>query len=138
MMIFNQDDWDDYYFRYHITDDELRMICELTPTDILAHMKKSIGVITPLGATKLIPCIMLGKLEISVQINYQLWSMRQDLERGDDNSPISIEEFNQLVPNINHRNIDVRIRYDEAPFLPATQMSLSGICDFIGSSIIGE
>ena len=81
---------------------------------------------------------MLGKLEISVQINYQLWSMRFDNHMENDNSPITRAEFDELVPHTDYWNIDVRIRYDGKPFVPATQMSLQNICDFLGMSIIGN
>lgn len=141
MLIYNKvSDWvdDDVEYCYQITDEELGMICSLKSDDIYNHLVKSIDVMTPLGATKFIPCIMLGKLEISVQINYQLWSMRDDNNMRDDNSPITRAEFDKLVPNTDYWNIDVRIRYDGKPFVPATQMSLQNICDFLGMSIIGD
>lgn len=140
MFIYNNVQYwsDDVEYCYKITDDELKMICELNADYIYKHLEKSLGVMTPLGCTKLIPCIMIGKLEISVQINYQLWSLRQDLNMLDDNSPITREEFDTLVPSNDYKNIDVRIRYDNQPFVHATQMSLQEICDLLGMSIIGE
>jgi hypothetical protein len=140
MFIFNKEEdfWDGVIeYCYEITDDELKQICDLKPEDILNHMKKSVGVLTPTGQSKFIPCIMLGNLEISVQISYQLWSMRTDANLS-MNAPITQEEFDVLVPNIDHRNIDVRILYAKKTFIPATQMSLREICDFLGESIIGE
>lgn len=140
MLIYNKvQDWDeDVEYCYQITDEELQMICNLKSDDIYKHLSESIGIMTPLGKTKFIPCIMLGKLEISVQINYQLWSSRVDNHMNGDNSPITRAEFDKLVPNTDYWNIDVRIRYDGKPFVPATQMSLQDICDFLGMSIIGE
>lgn len=139
MVIFNKEEdfrGNSFEYCYEITDEELKQICGLEPEDILNHMKKSIGFMTPTGKSRFIPCIMLGKLEISVQINYQLWSMRMDANLSMD-TPITKEEFDELVPNIDHWNIGVRIRYDGKPFIPATQMSLRCICEFLGDHIIG-
>lgn len=135
------DEWNDVEYCYDVTDEELDLIGKLTIDDIHEHMKKSIGIMTPTGKTKLIPCIMLGKLEISVQINYQLWSLRLDRGRDEDNSPITQEEFDELVTqhiyNWSAYNLDVRIRYDGKPFVLATQMSMQEICWTLGKSIIG-
>ena len=138
MWIYNKDDYfsDEVEYCYEITERELKMITELKPEDLLQHMKQAIGVMTPLGKTKLIPCVILGKIEISIQINYQLWSLRDDRGRN-DNKPITQEELYRLVPNTTCRNIDVRIRYDNKPFVPATQMSLNEICNLLEMSIIG-
>jgi hypothetical protein len=139
MKIFREEDYfgNHEVFCHSISDDELRQICELKPEDILAHMEKSIGKMTPLGPSKFIPAIMLGKLEISVQINYQLWSEREDGGRLME-PPITRQEFDILVPDVHYRNIDVRVLYDGRPFIKPTQMSLKGLCDCLGEAIIGD
>lgn len=142
MKICKKDEWyDDVVYCYEITDEECEMIGNLTIDDIHEHMKQAIGVMTPCGKSKFIPCIMLGKLEISVQINYQLWSLRDDEGRVKDNSPITADEFDKLVTQKMHNcrcwNLDVRMRYDGKPFINATQMSMQDICWELNCSIIG-
>ena len=109
---------------YHATDKEVEFLKSIDVLYMYNHMKQSVGRMTPTGMSKFIPPIVCGGIEISLQINYQLWSIRFDSNRDKDNSPITEEEFDLLVDVAGEKYIDVRVRYNGLPLIMATQMSL--------------
>lgn len=116
--------YEDVEYVYQATDKEVEFLKTIDVSYMYNHMKESIGKMTPTGMSKLIPPISFGCIEISLQINYQLWSMRVDNHRDHDNSPITEEEFDFLVDVAGEKYIDVRVRYNGLPLINATQMSL--------------
>lgn len=116
--------YEDVEYVYQATDKEVEFLKTIDVSYMYNHMKESIGKMTPTGMSKLIPPISFGCIEISLQINYQLWSMRVDNHRDHDNSPITKEEFDFLVDERGEKYIDVRVRYNGQPLIKATQMSL--------------
>ena len=116
--------YEDVEYVYQATDKEVEFLKTIDVPYMYNHMKESIGKMTPTGMSKLIPPISFGCIEISLQINYQLWSMRVDNHRDHDNSPITKEEFDLLVDVAGEKHIDVRVRYNGLPLIKATQMSL--------------
>ena len=125
--VYNEDysiSYDYVWFEYQASENEVDFIRNLTSEYVYNHMKKQIGIMTPCGDTKLIPQIVCGNVQISVQINYQLWSKRDDENRNGDNSPITQEEFDMLVPKSFDRYIDVRVQYNGETFIKATQMTI--------------
>lgn len=116
--------YEDVEYVYQATDKEVEFLKTIDVSYMYNHMKESIGKMTPTGMSKLIPPISFGCIEISLQISYQLWSMRVDNHRDHDNSPITEEEFDFLVDVAGEKYIDVRVRYNGLPLINATQMSL--------------
>ena len=72
-------DWSDVIGSVEITDEEGVEISELTPQKLYNFIKQeSIGKMTPLGRTRFLPCYQIGRIKISMQISYYLWSKRDD------------------------------------------------------------
>lgn len=123
------DEWEDEWATIDITDEDAEVFFNLNQDDIYEHLKKSVGVVTPVGKTKLVPRYNVGKLSISVQFAYYLWSKRTD-ESGRyndfDESPITQEEFIKIVgSDANDTHIlDVMVEWDGKRILPPTQMKL--------------
>lgn len=109
---------------YHATDKEVEFLKSIDVLYMYNHMKQAVGRMTPMGMSKFIPPIVCEGIEISLQINYQLWSIRFDSNRDKDNSPITEEEFDLLVDVAGEKYIDVRVRYNGNLLIKATQMSL--------------
>ena len=80
-----------------------------------------VGLHDSISNNKFIPCIEVGKLCVSCQINYQVWSLRTDRlhEQGKyvyNNNEyleknVTEEEFNAVLPD-NEKMIDVKVSYD--------------------------
>ena len=111
-------------FAYQITEKEAEFLKAISVEQMYQHMRHAIDVMTPLKESKFIPPIVCDGIEISLQINYQLWSMRYDNGHSKDNSPITKEEFNKLVDKDGGNTIDIRVRYKGKQFIKATTMCL--------------
>lgn len=81
-----------------------------------------VGLHDSISENKFIPCIEIGKLCVSCQINYQVWSLRMDRlnEQGKydyDNKyfekNVTEEEFSKVLPD-NDKMIDVKVVYDNS------------------------
>lgn len=114
-------------FAYQITEKEAEFLRTINVEQMYQHLKQAIGVMTPMKDSKFIPPIQCGGIEVSLQINYQLWSMRYDNDKAEDNSPITKEEFDKLVDKEGTHYIDIRVRYEKRQFIKATTMSLCQI-----------
>lgn len=133
-------DWfDDEWATIDITDEDAEVFFKLSQDDIYEHLKKSIGVVTPYGASKLVPRYNIGKLSISVQFAYYLWSKRADEKDGwsVDDSPITQEEFIEIVGSDanNTHLLDVMVEWDGTRILPPTQMKLHDLVSHLVSEI---
>lgn len=124
-------------FAYQITDKEAEFLRAISVEQMYQHMRQAIGVMTPMKETKFIPTIKCGGIEISLQINYQLWSMRYD-NNSEDNSPITEEEFDKLVDKDGTHAIDVRVRYEGKQFIKATTMCLCQIEEELNNCVCEE
>ena len=72
---------------------DCQKIMNTTAEDILAHLKEGIG-------TRFLPSLYFGDLELSLQLNYNLWRIRSDKKdsyKDIDNSPMTQAEFNQII-----------------------------------------
>lgn len=125
MVLRYKEDWNDCEFCYQVTPKEVSFIRNLTPNQLYQHMRQCIGKMTMRGASKLIPQLICDNIRISVQINYQLWNLRgADIFYRDD-TPITEEEFDELVPKSCNRLIDVRVQYGDNLLIPPTQMTIN-------------
>lgn len=94
-----------------------------TPSAIRKFMHDNcVGKCSSIGDDKFIPCIKIGKLVVSCQINYYVWSLRVDrmAEQGiydgdlyseELRNPTTEEEFNEVLPD-NDSLMDVKVTYD--------------------------
>ena len=130
---------DDEWASIGITDEDAEVFFKLSQDDIYEHLKKSIGVVTPYGASKFVPRYNIGKLSISVQFAYYLWCKRADGKDGwsVDESPITQEEFIEVVgsdANDTHL-LDVMVEWDGIRILPETPMKLHDLVSHLVSEI---
>lgn len=97
-----------------------------------------VGIRPCVGKDKFIPCIEIGDLSVSCQINYQVWSRRSDkiYERniydGEEYhnemcKNITAEEFNAVLPD-DDSWMDVRIAYGKVRCFLG-QMSINEVAD---------
>lgn len=129
-----------------ISNKEATSIIKLTPKMLYEHLQKGIGKVTPKGVTKFLPTYKLGKLKISLQYAYYLWSYRDDLGIYENtnsygaglicNNPITKKEFNHIIPNIDTL-IDVQVMYDKEPVIQATQMSIREVVEKLQNMLEG-
>lgn len=74
---------------------------EITKEKLLNHLKNGIGSVTPLESTKFLPRFEIGELELSMQLNYQLWCYRRErLANFHDeisNHPMEEREFAEIM-----------------------------------------
>lgn len=110
---------------YQVTEEEAKFLESISVEFMYNHMKQAVNTMTPLGTSKYIPPILFGGIEISLQINYQLWSLRYNNRRQDDDAPITKEEFDKLLDEDGCSAIDVRVLYKGKPFIKATTMCLA-------------
>lgn len=125
MVVRYKEDWNDWYFCYRVTPKEVSFIRNLTPNQVYQHVRQCIGKMTMFGSSKLIPQLVCDNIRISVQINYQLWSMRGGSMDYSTDTPITEEEFNKLVPKSCDSFIDVRVQYGDNLLIPPTQMTIN-------------
>lgn len=135
MVVRYKEDWNDCEFCYQVTPKEVSFIRNLTPNQVYQHMRQCIGKMTMFGASKLIPQLVCDNIRISVQINYQLWSMRGGSMDYSTDTPITEEEFNELVPKSCNRLIDVRVQYGANLLIPPTQMTINQLVGDLQDSL---
>lgn len=74
---------------------------KVTKEKLLDHLRSGIGSMTPLEHTKILPCFQIGELELSMQLNYQLWSYRYDRltdwRKDVSNHPMKESEFQEIM-----------------------------------------
>lgn len=125
-------------FAYQITEKEAEFLRAINVEQMYQHMRQAIGVMTHRGDSKFIPTIDCGGIEISLQINYQLFSLRYDEERFEDNSPITEEEFDKLVHRDGSSRIDVRVQYEGKQFIKATTLYMWEIEEKLANCVYEE
>lgn len=102
-----------------IEERDLDALSKITREDILNHLRKGIGKMTPRGETKYLDCLCIGNdIELSIQINYQLDCLRDkgyniryfdkpefgvDDSDANYNNPITKEELDYLTIADNRR-----------------------------------
>lgn len=106
-----------------------------------------VGIRPCVGNDKFIPCIEIGDLSVSCQINYQVWSRRSDkiYERniydGEEyynemRKNITDEEFNAVLPD-DDSWMDVRIAYDKVRCFLG-QISINEVADIFERLVSDE
>lgn len=96
-------DWyDEKYVKssIYLDNSTLEALKQVTEETIYNHLKSAIGKVTPLNDTKYLPCLEIGEIALSIQLNYQLWSIRQEghTDYADfPNEPMTEAEFYQLI-----------------------------------------
>ena len=135
MKLIAYDNWneDEVIYQSEISDEEFLILYNLTPDKLYHHMEQCIGQMTPQGESKFIPAYTNGKLKISMQISYYLWSKRGATFDNLNNEPINSQEFFEIVggnPD-NTRFIDVKAWWDGNVILQATQATLSELCTIL-------
>lgn len=98
-----------------------------------------VGLHDSVSDNKYIPCIEIGKLSVSCQINYYVWKLRTDklwrekhIYDGEEfnrelEKNTTEEEFNEVLPDA-HSLIDVKVTYDGARCFLG-QMTLSQVAE---------
>lgn len=141
------DCFEDEYMKssLEIFDSEADFIASLKPEMLRDWMRdNSIGRMSSLGSNKFIPRFEYEGLSLSLQINYQLWSMRYD-EREypyssqlTDNdyyyAPITEDEFNRVLPDL-FTYIDVMVEYNGKRIIAPTQMTLTQVVSSLQSML---
>lgn len=93
-----RDYWNDnLMYECNISEEEAKMLQSIKPSVLYRYLKQFIGSVTQKGESRFIPQYKVGKLKLSLQISYYLWSIRCDEQRQDDNYPITEEEFIRIV-----------------------------------------
>lgn len=84
---------------YYLDSTTLDAMQEITAESLYQHLRKAIGKVTPRGETKILPYLKVGELTLSLQLNYQLWCLRQEKSQYEavDYSPMTEEEFSILI-----------------------------------------
>lgn len=84
---------------YYLDSTTLEAMQEITADTLYQHLRKAIGKVTPRGETKLLPYLKVGELTLSLQLNYQLWYLRQEKSQYEDvdYSPMTKAEFNTII-----------------------------------------
>lgn len=121
-------------YTFAITDAEALEIESLTAEALYEHMRQGIGSMAALGESKFLPCYEIGGFRLSCQINYQLWSLRDD--RGiacnapEMYAPMTEEEFNTVLPH-ECKRIDFAASYNGRRIYEPGQESLMDIVEFL-------
>ena len=119
------DEWENLTDSMSISEDEAQIFFNVKQDEIFEHLKKSIGIATPKGATRIVPRYNVGDLSLSVQFGYYLWKHRED--KGDSsNSPITEEEFYNIIgDSVNNSSIlDVMVEFKGVRIIQPQQMKL--------------
>lgn len=96
-------DWDEEEYvesSIYLEEATLEALKGITEETIYNHLKSAIGKVTVNNDTKYLPCLEIGEIALSIQLSYQLWSIRQ--EGNSDyfdfpNEPMTEAEFNYLI-----------------------------------------
>lgn len=149
-IIIYREDYEFYEFgnteiKGELEEGDLEALSKITCEDILNHLRKGIGKMTPRGKTKLLDCLCIGTdIELSIQINYQLDCLRDKCynlryfnkpEFGVDdsdanfNSPITKDEFEYLA-GCDDKLVDVRFKICGHTFI-AGQSTVGRIVDML-------
>lgn len=121
------DGWDeenDRVYSMPLDSEQMEQLVSYTPQRLMQFMHdNSVGKIAALGENKFIPCIEIGKLSVSLQINYYVWRDRNDKAYQQHMTDAEEREFQlQLVTEEEFRNvlsseggiIDVFITYNDS------------------------
>ena len=132
-----QEDCDDNIFRFYVevSDESIELCKSIEARDIYYYIKKYIGIVTHSGKSKFIPRLQFGDIEASVQVSYQLYSLRFDkqTEYGPvDNSPMTEEEFYEIMGHSPEDDKRVDIKFKVGSYLGAADtFRISRVADTI-------
>lgn len=109
------------------TDEEIQGLKSLTIESLYQHLKNQIGHMNTAGDTRFIPQMEIGRIRISMQLQYYLWCLRED-NHTDHDKPMSEEEFNTIVGDAPFNPlVDIFIGFDKYILWNAGQAHLSEI-----------
>ena len=102
--------------------------------------KNSVGIMTEGGEGKFIKCLRLGELDVSIQLAYRLYRLRDDRDQNyeigkDGYKPMTEEEFASLFPDGENSGtyVDICIwnNVTKKTYQNATQANLREIDNFL-------
>lgn len=129
----------EYEYEMPLSVEDMESLISWTPEKIRTFLYENcVGIRPCVGNEKFIPCIEIGKLRASLQVNYYVWSIRSEklFERGvhygnkydeEMEKMTTKEEFNQVIPD-NETYIDVKFDYDGVRLFLG-QMTLSMVSE---------
>ncbi|MCI6119400.1 MAG: hypothetical protein MR717_09005 [Prevotella sp.] len=131
-----------------IEHSDLDVLAKITRKDILKHLSRCIGKMTPGGETKFIDYMEIGNVALSMQLSYQLYCLRDNylgmrrygtsefVRKNDEryNEPITEKEFDKLTENDNCR-MDIFIAIDGHGF-QCGEVSIKGLVSIL--NVLGE
>lgn len=122
-----------------LTDEEAAKLQAMTPESIIDYLRSHcVGICNTVpGQDKyFIPCMEFGTLRASLQVNYYVWSVRDDNPDADNEALITAEEFAAVCSGPDSV-LDVAFSLDGRQICMG-QMKVSEVCEFFNALVGGD
>lgn len=130
------DDWNDnqeYHHTVEGTEEDFQRMRNMTPDDLLKYLHdECVGKCNtkPRSEQYFIPKLVFGNMKVSAQVNYYLWSDRDDRDYDFDHTKIITEEEFSARYNNYYEAIDVMILVNDSK-AACGSMYIYKLTDFI-------